>query len=145
MQSAPSEVFRAATSVDNTSTNPSSFSQHGLSTTDEQSSDGSPFANVIGVPAAPIDDTDNASITSSSTRRGRRVDTGRINRTTSSEDSSPGSRIEAYEKADSTPRKLSDGMVFQIVPNASGTQNNISILDFPNGRMPCHTAYITTD
>ncbi|RMZ76361.1 hypothetical protein DV738_g4962, partial [Chaetothyriales sp. CBS 135597] len=50
----------------------------------------------------------------------------------SSQASSPGSRIDEYERAHGVVRKRSDGMIFQVVPNAAGTTSRISVEDFPN-------------
>ena len=133
MQPAPSEVSQTATSIESLP-EPTRTFQHGLSPTDELASAGFSSAEVVRVSSTSADDADNASVTSTSTHRGRRFDTRRLSRSeSSSQESSPGSRIDEYEKAHVTPRKPMDGMVFKIVPMAAGKQNRVSVLDFPNG------------
>lgn len=133
MQSAPSEVSQNATLVDQPQVS-SPPSQYGLPDTLHTASGGFLRENGPWVPDSVVDDTDTASVSSGGTQRGRSTNAGRIrSRDAASQDGSPGSRIDEYEKAHAQPRKRSDGMVFQIVPSAKGKIDTVSIETFPNG------------
>lgn len=133
MQSAPSETSQNATSVDQPQVS-SPSSQYGLPDILHVASNGFLRENSPRVPESAIEDTDAASVSSGDTQRGRSTNSRRINsRDNSSQEGSPGSRIDEYEKAHAQPRKPSDGMVFQIVPSAKGKIDNVSIETFPNG------------
>lgn len=133
MQSAPSETFQNATSVDQSQVS-SPPSQYGLPDILHVASSGFLRENSPRVPDSVIEDTDAASVSSRGTQRGRSTNSRRISsRDNSSQEGSPGSRIDEYEKAHAQPRKLSDGMVFQIVPSAKGKIDTVSIETFPNG------------
>lgn len=133
MQSAPSEISQNATLLDQPQVS-SPPSQYGLPNTLHAASGGFLRENSPRVPEAVIDDTDTASVSSGGTQRGRSTNTGRIrSRDTSSQEGSPGSRIDEYEKAHAQPRKHTDGMIFQIVPSAKGKIDTVSIETFPNG------------
>ncbi|RMD43794.1 hypothetical protein DV735_g1364, partial [Chaetothyriales sp. CBS 134920] len=84
-------------------------------------------------PGETTSDSDALSVSSSNATRGRQADTrGLSNRNESSQASSPGSRIDEYERAHGVVRRRSDGMIFQVIPSAVGTPSRISIEDFPN-------------
>jgi len=136
MQSAPSEISQNATLLDQPPVS-SPSSQYGLQGTLHAASDDFLRENSPRVPGSAIDDTDTASVSSGGTQRGRSTNAGRIrSRDTSSQEGSPGSRIDEYEKAHAQPRKPSDGMIFQIVPSAKGKIDTVSIETFPNGLFP---------
>jgi len=137
MQPAPIEASLFATSEYRTPS-PSSSQEHGLSNKPESASD-QPLAQEDGrEPSYPSNEADAASVASSDTRRGRKVDAGRISsRTNSSQDGSPGSRIEAYEKANSTKSKTSGPVEFHVVPSGKTTSTGASIDGFPNGKISC--------
>ena len=131
MQSAPTEASQTATSVDQSSSSPA-FTQHGLPDIPLQASD-TLFREDVRVPRVDrLDDNDAASVSSGGTSRGRQSHARRISsRHTSSQESSPGSRIDEYERAYATICKPSDGMIFHVIPNS--TTSNVSIQEFPNG------------
>jgi hypothetical protein len=80
------------------------------------------------------DTSDNFSVSSGGTRRGRSADVGRLSRQhSSSQEGSPGSRIDDYERAFTKHRRTSDEMIFQVVPSARDKHSNVSIQSFPNG------------
>lgn len=108
-----------------------STNHHGLSTISSTSPDGPLDERLYSESAA--DDADNLSVTSAATGRGRRLNLRRMSSGQDSQESSPGSRIDAYERANAVSRRLSGGMVFQLIPstNADGT----SVMDMPNGIM----------
>lgn len=133
MQSAPSESSQNATSVDQPQF-PSPPSQYGLPDILHDASGGFLRADSPRRSESVLEDTDAASVSSSGTQRGRSSNAGlRSSRDNSSQEGSPGSRIDEYEKAHAQPRKLSDGMIFQIVPSAKGKIDTVSIETFPNG------------
>lgn len=129
MLSAPPAISQTA-NPGNDPQDPSSTNQHGLSTNTDLASDGRPDERLIREPSH-LDPPDDVSVDSSATSRGRRSDLRRMSTGHESPDSSPGSRVEAYERANAIPRRHSDGMVFQVLPSTgnSGT----SVLDMPNG------------
>ena len=135
MQSAPIENSPNATSVE-TSQDSHHSDHHGLPDPHQSASGSLPLQGGVGEPSHTAVDTDAASVSSAGTSRGRRPDAGRINnRKDSSQESSPGSRIDEYERANARIRKPSDGMVFQVVPNQNGRASNVSIQEFPNGML----------
>jgi hypothetical protein len=82
------------------------------------------------------DESDNLSVSSGGTQRGRPSFTPRrlsSSHDNSSHEGSPGSRVEEYEKEHAQSRKPSDGMIFQIIPSAKDKVNGVSIESFPNG------------
>jgi len=135
MQPASPEASTTATLVDQIQDSSSSTSQHGLSDHFPQTSGGRATLWNHRESSTPSEETDDASVTSGSTRRGRRNDAGRMSsREGSSQEGSPGSRIDEYEKAHRRVRKpRQDGMIFQVVPTAKGKDSRLSIQDFPNG------------
>ena len=136
MQSAPTEGSQTSTSV-NHPQGPSSSTHHGLPDSHLQAS-GNPLREDAGEP--PTNRPNNSlrmSVPSDDTSRGRQAHAGRLSkRQDSSQESTPGSRIDEYEKAHANVRKLSDGMIFQVIPNAKST--NVSIDEFPNGMSQRH-------
>ena len=133
MQSAPTEASPTATSVETTRNFPSS-NHHGLPDTHQSASEPSYLQEGAREPDNPAVDTDTASVSSGGATRGRQPNAGRIStRNDSSQESSPGSRIDEYERANARTRKPSDGMIFQVIPNSKGGASNVSIQDFPNG------------
>lgn len=133
MQSAPSEVSQNATSVE-TFDNQSSSSEHGISILPDLASGRLPGGGGREPLLSP-DDTDSASVSSGSTRRGRRSNTRRVSdRGRSSQESSPGSRIEEYEKLHQYGRKKSPPLAFQVVASGKDKTKGISIDKFPNGK-----------
>ena len=133
MQPAPTEASQTATSVESTHTTTPPI-QHGQPESQQQTPSHL-FHEDVGASAIDRpDDTDAASISSGGASRGRQPNTGRISsRNDSSQESSPGSRIDEYERAHATVRKPSGGMIFQVVPSARST--NVSIQEFPNGML----------
>lgn len=133
MHIAPPEAFQTASS-EQSSQNQTSHNQHGTKFVDEQASDSHHDGRLVGEPIARSDTPDNLSVASSTTSRGRRSDPGRLstNRQNSNE-SSPGSRIDAYERANAIPRRPSDGVVFQLVPSGKDSSDT-TVLDLPNGK-----------
>ncbi|RVX67608.1 hypothetical protein B0A52_08137 [Exophiala mesophila] len=132
MQSAPSEVSQLASSLYQTQSS-SPPSQHGFPRSGQQTSGGSLYETSPRESSLVIEDTDSASVSSSSTRRGRSSNIARISsRDTSSQDASPGSRIDDYERQHARYRKPSDGGTFQVVPSTNPGPYRVSINDFPN-------------
>ena len=135
MHPAPPEASNNATSVDQSQLPPPP-TQHGLSEIEQLASGGSLSWSSPRVPTSAPDEADNLSVSSRGTRRGRSANAGRISsRETSSQEGSPGSRIDEYERAHAQLRKRSDGIIFQIVPSAKGKIQTLSIESFPNGAM----------
>lgn len=133
MQSAPPEASQNATLIDQPSF-PSPPTQHGFSDDQRQASGGTASTRSPRVSPSTVDDIDNVSISSAGTQRGRSTNAGRISsRDASSQDGSPGSRIDEYERAHVQSRKRSDGMVFQIIPSTKGKTASVTIESFPNG------------
>lgn len=131
MQSAPPEDLPNATSgTTEHTTIPSS--QHGLSSESDQTYDGRPSGSSVTESSSAIDTADDASVASSSTSRGRRAGLRRMS-THDSQESSPGSRIDAYERANAIRRRPSDGLIFQIVPSSGQPGSGSNMLDMPNG------------
>jgi hypothetical protein len=145
MQSAPHEAPQTATSL-GTSQDPTSPPQHGLPDRDEPASGHLP-AGAGELRSTTAADSDALSIASSTTSRGRRLDERRLSdRDDSSHSSSPGSRIDDYERKHAKPRKRSDGMIFQVVPNKDkGKEGNVGIEEFPNGMHTQSTLFASTD
>jgi hypothetical protein len=135
MQPAPTEASQNVTSVQSPAT-PSSSSQHGLLLTQQQASDGDPLLGSLREPSAVFEDNSDAlSVSSGGTRRGRATNAGRLNsRDNSSQESSPGSRIDEYERANPRYRKPSDEMIFQIIPSDKNKHANVTVEAFPNGK-----------
>jgi len=127
MQSAPPEISQTATSVNHPQQS-SSDNQHGLSANPDLAADGRPDQRHV---EEPLDLPDDASVASSATSRGRRSNLRRMSTGNDSQESSPGSRIDAYERANAIPRRPSDSMVFQVIPSTGNSRT--SVLDMPNG------------
>ena len=142
MQSAPPEASQNATSVDQPQT-PSPPLHHGLSDTVQQASDDLLPESGHRVPSSVLEDSDAVSVGSGSTQRGRSANTRRLSsRDSSSQEGSPGSRIEEYERSHTQTRKHSDGMIFQIIPSAKGKVDSVSVESLPNGAFPSsHYSY----
>ena len=137
MQPAPPEIPQNATSVDQTQ-QPSPPAQHGLPHLQQPASSGTLLRSGHREPTTNLEDTlDNVSVSSGGTHgghRGRSPNTGRLSREqSSSQEGSPGSRIDEYERAFTKYRRPSDEMVFQIVPSAKDKPSLVSIEGFPNG------------
>lgn len=133
MQPAPSEAPKKATSVDQ----PRSLSgtlQHGSPDTPDPAPGRLPHGDDARKPNEDLEEADAVSVASSQSRRGRRVDAEWLSlssRSNSSQEGSPGHRVEEYERAYATPRKPSAEAMFQVIPS-KGT-SGISIEKFPNG------------
>lgn len=137
MHPAPPEAFQNATSVDQLQLSSSPSTQHGLPNDDRRPSVGLLSASSPRELPPTLDDADNVSVSSSGTQRGRSANSRWISsRDGSSQESSPGSRIDEYERAHGQLRKRSDGMIFQIVPSARDKLSRVSIESFPNGGIP---------
>lgn len=134
MQSAPPELSHTAT-LEQLTPVPSSTSQHGLQQLQEHAS-GTPSSSEEsdrGSADLP-DDTDAVSVESVDTHRGRSTDIGWMNsRDNSSQEGSPGSRIDEYERSYANMRKPSDEMLFQIIPSAKERKGAVSVQELPNG------------
>jgi hypothetical protein len=131
MQPAPNEASKTANTV-GSSQDQSPDPHHGLQDVDEPAS-GHLSAGAGELRSTQPTDSDALSVSSTSTSRGRQLDTRRLSgRGDSSHSSSPGSRIDDYERKHAKPRKRSDGMIFQVVPS-KGKENGVAIEEFPNG------------
>jgi hypothetical protein len=136
MLPAPPEASPYATSDDRSQLSLSP-AQHGLPDTEQYASGGALLGSSPGASQSAVDDTDSVSISSGGTRRGRSANAGRISSPEhSSQEGSPGSRIDEYERAHTKRGTRSDGVLFQIVPSTGDKVRAISIEEFPNGRMP---------
>ncbi|OAP57351.1 hypothetical protein AYL99_08089 [Fonsecaea erecta] len=133
MHPAPSEASQNATSVEQTQQLPSPSTQHGLPDIEHEASGG---LLSTGSPREPTSDleepSDNVSIRSGGTQRGRSSNTRWISSRNSSSQGSPGSRIDEYERAHTQYRKPSDGIIFQVIPSAKDKDSRVSIENFPN-------------
>lgn len=130
MQSAPPEILQTATTPgilrDNQPSTQDGFYPDGDTGLDGRST-GS-LASETHSSARTSDDV------SSTTSRSGRTYTRRLSRQdTSSEERSPGSRIDAYERAHFSSRRPSDGMLFQVIPSTDNKVAQVSLLDLPNG------------
>jgi hypothetical protein len=134
MQSAPPEVLQTATSVDQPQL-PSLPTQHGLPHDEQQASRGTLSRSSLREPNPNLEDTsDNVSVSSGGTQRGRSSNAGRLSRQhSSSQEGSPGSRIDEYERAFTKYRRSSDELMFQVVPSTKDKAQQVSIESFPNG------------
>ena len=131
MQPEPTEASQTATSVDQPAYSTLPI-QHGHPDFQQWTPSNLPREGVRSDPIGRPDDTNAASVSSGAASRGRQPNTRRISsRHDSSQESSPGSRIDEYERAHATVRKPSNGMIFQVLPNTATT--NVSIQEFPNG------------
>ena len=135
----PTEASHNATSVDNQDSEPSLH--HGLSEYQQQVSDSISLQDAVRAPLDPPSaDEDFLPRSSRDTSRGRRHNAGRIsNRGDSSQESSRGSRIDEYERADLQlkAKPPTENMMFQVIPAAKGQAGNVLIEEFPNG-MPVY-------
>jgi hypothetical protein len=133
MQSAPHEVTQNATSVE-ISCDSTPPTQYGHLDLREQASDRL-LEGDREPPNVLLDNSDALSVSSGSTSRGRHINTRRLShQTASSHSSSPGSRIEEYERKHAKHRKPKDGLVFQVVPGKDQNAAH-SIEAFPNGKV----------
>lgn len=146
MQSAPSEACQNATSVDQSQL-PSDSVQHGSPDNPEQVSGRLPDVAGDREPNPPPDDADAISVASNRSRRGRRANAEWLSsRSSSSQEGSPGYRIEEYERAHKSLRKPPTGVIFQVIPSVGDAKNRISVEEFPNGQSShatVHTARLT--
>lgn len=134
MHPAPPEASQTATSVDQTQQSLSPPTQHGLSDNEPRASGGTLSSDNPREPSHLLEDLDYLSVSSGGTQRGRSANAGRISsRDNSSQEGSPGSRIDEYERAHVQHRKRSDGIIFQIVPSATDKSRRVFIESFPNG------------
>ena len=134
MQSAPSEASQNATSVEQ-SPNHAVTLQHGVSERSEPAS-GHLLSGDDRESHNVPDEGDTASVSSSSTHRGRRLDAGRLSsHSSSSQESSPGSRIDEYERSNQYGRRIKKPMAFKIVPSVGKEFGSISLDKFPNGQL----------
>ena len=135
MQFAPPEDFPNALQR-STSQNTPLTEQHGLFASSDDTSDSRHDLRLVRELSSNTDVADTASVASSATSRGRRPDSRRMNDGRDSQESSPGSRIDAYEKAFIVPRRPSDGVVFQVIPSSGSPGTGVSLNDLPNGMDP---------
>ena len=134
MQPAPSEAPQHVTSADHSQYPPSTL-QHGSPDNADQASGRARPGADDREPSPDLVDADAASIASNGSRRGRRAHAGWLSsRSNSSQEGSPGHRIEEYERAHKALRKPSIGVVFQVIPSAKDAQDKISVEEFPNGQ-----------
>ncbi|KAJ9602670.1 hypothetical protein H2200_012864 [Cladophialophora chaetospira] len=133
MHPAPPEIPQTATSVDQPQQT-SPLTQHGLPHLQQPASGGTLPRSGLREPNLLLEETpDDVSVSSGGTRRGRSSNTGRLSRQhSSSQEGSPGSRIDEYERAFTKYRRPSDEMAFQIVPSAKDKPSQVSIEAFPN-------------
>ena len=134
MQPAPLAALQNTISEDR-STSSSTLQEYGLQCISEPAPDRT-LANGDGrEPTSPPDGADIASVASDGARRGRRLNAGRISsQPTSSQEGSPGSRIEAYEKANAIKPKMSGPLGFQVISSGNARNNESTIDNFPNGK-----------
>jgi hypothetical protein len=134
MQPAPPEASPNATSLDQPQFSPTTL-QHGNPDNPYQASGRPPHGVDDREPNTDLEAADAVSIASSQSRRGRRANAewlSQSSRSNSSQEGSPGHRIQEYERAHATPRKPS-GVIFQVIPSAKGA-SKISVEKFPNGQ-----------
>ena len=87
-------------------------------------------------PSTGSDDADTISVTSNHSRRGRRANAEWLSsRSSSSQEGSPGYRIDEYERAHKSLRKPPTGVIFQVVPSARDATSRTSVEEFPNGEL----------
>jgi hypothetical protein len=146
MQSALPEPPKNATSVNQSQFPPNSI-QHGSPDNPDQVSDRLPDAADDREPSAGTDEADTISIASNHSRRGRRANAEWLSsRSSSSQEGSPGYRIEEYERAHKSMRKPATGVIFKVILSARDATNRISVQEFPNGqssRAGMHIARLT--
>lgn len=134
MQPAPFEAPQPATSVDQSHSPPNTV-QHGSPNISDQASGRLPGGTDDREPSPETDEVDTISTTSDRSQRGRRASVEWLSsRSHSSQDGSPGYRIEEYERAHKSLRKPSHGVVFQVIPSLRDANNTVSVEEFPNGQ-----------
>jgi hypothetical protein len=134
MQSAPSEDLQTANPLDQSLLAPNTV-HHGSPDHPAQASGRLPQGTADREPSPEPDDADTISIASSRSRRGRRANAEWLSsRSSSSQEGSPGHRIEEYERAHKSLRKPSTGVIFQVIPSDKDANNRISVEQFPNGQ-----------
>lgn len=135
MHPAPPEASQNATSVDQTQHSLPTPTQHGLPDIEQQASGGTLSTSSPSEPTPNLENTlDNVSVNSDGTQRGRSSNAGRLSRQhSSSQEGSPGSRIDEYERAYTKYRRPSDEMIFQVVPSTRDRPSKVTIDNFPNG------------
>ena len=133
MQPEPLRVFQNDSLA--SSQNPTTPNQHGLSNEhDESSATRLGREDVARTSGASIE-PDAASVSSEGSRRGRDSYSGRLNSSSSSSSqrSSPVTRVEEYERQHTYSRRTSDRITFQVIPSTAGSRSRVSIEEFPNG------------
>lgn len=133
MQSAPPEILQTATTPGILRDNHPS-TQDGFYSDRDTGSGGRSTGDLASETHSGAQTSDDVSVVSSTTSRSGRTYTRRLSRQdTSSEERSPGSRIDAYERAHFGSRRPSDGMLFQVIPSTNHKDAQVSLLDLPNG------------
>ena len=135
MQPAPSLTPHNAIPVDHPQ-DPTNTIQHGSSDNPDQASSRLPDVAGDREPSTGSDDADTISVTSNHSRRGRRANAEWLSsRSSSSQEGSPGYRIDEYERAHKSLRKPPIGVIFQVVPSARDATSRTSVEEFPNGEL----------
>lgn len=134
MQSQPTEVSQNEPVDDHISQSISS-AQHGIWTDVEPSSSPSLRRDAGEDSPHPGGSADAVSVSSAGSGRGRKPNSRRLkSHDRSSEGSSPGSRIEEYERSHLPSPCLGDGVLFQVIPSVKDVKKRLSVDQFPNGK-----------
>jgi hypothetical protein len=144
MQSEPSKVSQNDSLA--STQNPTTPNQHGLSDEhDESSATLLHREDVARTSGAPIE-SDAASVSSEGSGRSRDTHSGRLNSSSSSSSqrSSPVTRVEEYERQRTYSRRTSDRITFQIIPSTAGSRSRVSIEEFPNGTLALYDLTLET-
>lgn len=131
MQSEPIRASQTDTLADTQLS--STSTQHGLRHELEESSASLLPREDDARISAVTEDPDEVSVSSEGSRRGRRIHPRRLSSSESSQTSSPGHRIEEYERSHAHLRRPSERFTFQIVSSVKDGKNTASIQEFPNG------------
>jgi hypothetical protein len=109
--------------------------QHGLSDEHDESSATLLGREDVARTSGASTESDATSVSSEGSRRGRDTHSGRLNSSSSSSSqrSSPVTRVEEYERQHTYSRRVFDRITFQVVPSAAGSSSRVSIEEFPNG------------
>jgi hypothetical protein len=129
------------------SQNPTTLNQHGLSDEHDGSSATLLGREAVARTSGASIEPDAASVSSEGSRRGRDSHSGRLNSTStssSSQRSSPVTRVEEYERQQTYSRRTSDRITFQVIPSAAGSRSRVSIEEFPNGTMARYNLTLET-
>lgn len=135
MQPRPTE-FPQKEPADNPSSQSTSSAQHGLQ--NDLQPCPSPSLRREAGEGFPQQghDADAVSVCSGGSERGRKANVRRLNSNDrSSQGSSPGNRIDDYERSHRSSPRSGGGLSFQVIPSLKNAKERSSVDQFPNGKL----------